>query len=156
MLTRGISRLIITINKSFKAMLSQSVNVFMNNIHVLKYTNPARGILDFCKQKFCRPLQYSPCTPILCSFEYALCTAGHCKQFPQVFPWKCLNQELDICKNLKKAPPPSGRGLIIIRRENHFVFSRYVRSHKKTLYLLIKCVRSQKTRHNTSYHTSST
>ena len=21
-----------------------------------KYTNPARGILDFCKQKFCRPL----------------------------------------------------------------------------------------------------
>ncbi len=22
----------------------------------VKYTNPARGILDFCKQKFCRPL----------------------------------------------------------------------------------------------------
>ena len=24
-----------------------------------KYTNPTRGILDFCKQKFCRPLPYS-------------------------------------------------------------------------------------------------
>ncbi len=28
----------------------------------LKYTNPARGILDFCKQKFYRPLLYSPWT----------------------------------------------------------------------------------------------
>ena len=32
-----------------------------------KYTNPARGILDFCMQKFFRPLPYSQCTPILCS-----------------------------------------------------------------------------------------
>ncbi len=31
-------------------------------LHLLpytKYTNPAIGILDFCKQKFCRPLPYS-------------------------------------------------------------------------------------------------
>ena len=27
-----------------------------------KYTNPARGILDFCKQKFCRPLLCSQWT----------------------------------------------------------------------------------------------
>ncbi len=28
----------------------------------VKYTNPARGILDFCRQKFCRPLLSSPWT----------------------------------------------------------------------------------------------
>ncbi len=28
----------------------------------VKYTHPARGILDFCKQKFCRPLLFSQWT----------------------------------------------------------------------------------------------
>ncbi len=27
-----------------------------NEPSLMKYTNPARGILDYCKQKFCRPL----------------------------------------------------------------------------------------------------
>ncbi len=29
---------------------------------IQKYTNPARGILDFCKQKLCRPLLFSQWT----------------------------------------------------------------------------------------------
>ncbi len=41
-------------------------NRYVNNSaslsELFKYTNPARGILDFCKQKFYRPLPCSPWT----------------------------------------------------------------------------------------------
>ncbi len=38
--------------------LSRSLSNTLRN-RKLKYTNPARGILDFCKQKFYQPLQWS-------------------------------------------------------------------------------------------------
>ncbi len=44
---------------------------------ILKYTNPARGILDFCKQKFFGPSNasnkpYTACTPC-----FELCSVHH-------------------------------------------------------------------------------
>ena len=43
----------------FKGNFVFWISVILN----LKYTNPARGILDFCKQKFCRPLPCSQGAP---------------------------------------------------------------------------------------------
>ena len=65
----------------------------------LKYTNPARGILDFCKQKFYRPLLCSPWT--LYSM-YNL--AENLKSYSE----RDREREPETCTNLKKPPPLTG------------------------------------------------
>ncbi len=63
----------------------------------IKYNNPARGILDFCKQKFYRPLlcspwtlhfRYTPCYelrthPEHCATQLTYCEThlGHCATY---------------------------------------------------------------------------
>ena len=49
------------------------VQYFVLVEHYNKYTNPARGILDFCKQKFYRPLLCSPWT----LYMYSMYTSCH-------------------------------------------------------------------------------
>ncbi len=73
---------------------------FRVEISTEKYTNPARGILDFCKQKFLRPIP--------------------CRQWTKNQPcaFLGLNEFWDWTKKRRKRTwwnhkrPPSGRGLI--------------------------------------------
>ena len=37
-----------------------------------KYNNPAKAILDFCKQKFCQPLPYNNVHQLFCSLGMVL------------------------------------------------------------------------------------
>ncbi len=98
--------------------------------YFVKYTNPARGILDFCQQKFYRPLL---CSQWALYSMYTQCyeattlhtTPGHCETHPG--HWALRNTPVLTCMKseilapttktrnlykLKKAPPPYERGLI--------------------------------------------
>ena len=59
--------------------------------YLWKYTNPARGILDFCKQKFSGPSNSS--------------NKPYQKLFPQKSEQEEQEEELETGANLKKPPP---------------------------------------------------
>ena len=74
-----------------------------------KYTNPALGIIDFCKQKFCRPLlcsqwtlYYTLCYEVGALHNYTLTThLGHCTTPPgNCTTPRTLHNTLRILRNI--------------------------------------------------------